>query len=238
MTYVPFRLRRLKLQDNGNVYLEFRIFRVTFKDGEDDDRQREEQMEDLYSGTLREEYMQLELPKEHILLISMGLIRQQLGRDKIKPSKLRQLLRDIATAGLSKDLEYDLRPKYDDRIFIDIFTTKGIYRIDTHSFDYSYLLSGEYTLSSEQNLRKLVRLLYENFPREIQMGLEEYLKGGKRKLPVYSNIYEFQESSQNTLNELYRSTADRAISIEELESEADSDNTDDIASQNFSVNQY
>jgi len=176
LAYIPFRIRTLRFRENLLV-IEYRLF----------SQEEDEPMD----GKI----VVKELPKEDITLIYMALIRSDMGSDKVQPSKLRQMIRRLTLGEASKDLEIDLKPKYRERVLIDIFTRDNVvYRIDTDSFNYRDALGKEAGYVTQHNLRKFVALLLEKL--ESVKGAESlrtYLEKGKRGLKTFSSLYEFQD---------------------------------------------
>ncbi len=224
MSYIPFRIKALKI-DGDELIIEHKIFSEISNPSPKSSELREDTGANYIEQTVIKK-----VKKNDILFFSMGLVKVNLGKDRVEPSKLRKLITRGLFGEVGEGLDIDLKPRYREMLLIDFITKDNmVYRIEDVYFNYRALLGDEVTLSTELNFRKLVKLLQEAL-RDVKTdgSLEAFLSKGRKGVPVYPNLLEFQEYCiKQAFGGIRENTTDDAAEILDEKKERFSENQEE-----------
>jgi hypothetical protein len=215
MLYIPFRVKKLKIDKNENkIILSVSLFENKENDInitnniEDNNLENEEKAENINNvenkniyGDCNNEnvnkYREYVFSINDVKLIVLGYIKEI---EELKSSQggVVKLFKKAITLGMYNDKNEKML-NIREQVFVDIILRENeknsFFRIDLSYFDYKDFLKDELTFSSLINMRKFFSKLVEVFNKDLfdNNFLNFFEMNSLQKIQRYNNIFEFQD---------------------------------------------
>jgi hypothetical protein len=215
MLYIPFRVKRLKIDKNENkIILSVYLFKNKENDIninnniEDNNLENEEngkninnvENKNIYRDCPNEnvnKYIEYVFSINDVKLIVLGYIKEI---EELKSSQggVVKLFKKAITLGMYNDKNEKML-NIREQVFIDIILRENeknsFFRIDLSYFDYKDFLKDELTFSSLINMRKFFSKLTEVFNKDLfDNNFLNFLEmNSLQKIQRYNNVFEFQD---------------------------------------------
>jgi hypothetical protein len=215
MLYIPFRVKRLKIDRNENkIILSVYLFKNKENDVnitsniEDNNLKNEENGENINNiknknidGDCNNEnvnkYREYVFSINDVKLIVLGYIKE-IEELKSVQSGVIKLFKKAITLGMYNDKNEKML-NIKEQVFVDIILRENeknsFFRIDLSYFDYKDFLKDELTFSSLINMRKFFSKLAEVFNKDLfDNNFLNFLEmNSLQKIQRYNNVFEFQD---------------------------------------------
>jgi hypothetical protein len=215
MLYIPFRVKRLKIDKNENkIILSVYLFKNKENDIninnniEDNNLENEEngkninnvENKNIYRDCPNEnvnKYIEYVFSINDVKLIVLGYIKE-IEELKSGQGGIVKLFKKAITLGMYNDKNEKML-NIREQVFVDIILRENeknsFFRIDLSYFDYKDFLKDDLTFSSLINMRKFFSKLTEVFNKDLfDNNFLNFLEmNSLQKIQRYNNVFEFQD---------------------------------------------
>jgi len=215
MLYIPFRVKRLKIDKNENkIILSVYLFKnkendINITNNIEDNNLKNEENEkninnvenkNIYRDFDNEnvnKYREYVFSINDVKLIVLGYIKE-IEELKSGQSGVVKLFKKAITLGMYNDKNEKML-NIREQVFVDIILRENeknsFFRIDLSYFDYKDFLKDELTFSSLINMRKFFSKLVELFNKDLfDNNFLNFLEmNSLQKIQRYNNVFEFQD---------------------------------------------
>ena len=213
MLYIPFRVKRLKIDKSENkIILSVYLFKNNdinsidniednnLKNGENGENINNIQNKNIYMDFYNEnlnKYREYVFSTSDVKLIVLGYIKE-IEELKSGQSGVVKLFKKAITLGMYNDKNEKML-NIREQVFVDIILRENernsFFRIDLSYFDYKDFLKDELTFSSLINMRKFFSKLTEVFNKDLfDNNFLNFLEmNSLQKIQRYNNVFEFQD---------------------------------------------
>jgi hypothetical protein len=213
MLYIPFRVKRLKIDKSENkIILSVYLFKNNdinsidniednnLKNGENGENINNIENKNIYRDFYNEnldKYREYVFSTSDVKLIVLGYIKE-IEELKSGQSGVVKLFKKAITLGMYNDKNEKML-NIREQVFVDIILRENernsFFRIDLSYFDYKDFLKDELTFSSLINMRKFFSKLTEVFNKDLfDNNFLNFLEmNSLQKIQRYNNVFEFQD---------------------------------------------
>ncbi|MGC8734019.1 MAG: hypothetical protein ACP5RD_03130 [bacterium] len=212
MVYIPFRVKKIKIDKNQNkIILSVFLFKnndnletkidnvakIEYIEKQDNEINNEINIENANEINNEIKYKEYIFNIDSFKFIALGYIKE-VEELKNNQSGVVKLFKKAITLGMYSDKNEKI-VNIKEQIFIDFIIREtdqiNFFRIDLSYFDYRDFLKEELTFSSLINMRKFFNKLLEIFDKDLfDNNFVNFLEmNSLQKIQRYNNVYEFQD---------------------------------------------
>ncbi|MGB9638980.1 MAG: hypothetical protein ACPL1F_06800, partial [bacterium] len=212
MVYIPFRVKKIKIDKNQNkIILSVFLFKnndnletkidnvakIEYIEKQDNEINNEINIENANEINNKIKYKEYIFNIDSFKFIALGYIKE-VEELKNNQSGVVKLFKKAITLGMYNDKNEKI-VNIKEQIFIDFIIREtdqiNFFRIDLSYFDYRDFLKEELTFSSLINMRKFFNKLLEIFDKDLfDNNFVNFLEmNSLQKIQRYNNVYEFQD---------------------------------------------
>ncbi|MGC8815505.1 MAG: hypothetical protein ACP5O4_04830 [bacterium] len=212
MVYIPFRVKKIKIDKNQNkIILSVFLFKnndnletkidnvakIEYIEKQDNEINNEINIENANEINNEIKYKEYIFNIDSFKFIALGYIKE-VEELKNNQSGVVKLFKKAITLGMYNDKNEKI-VNIKEQIFIDFIIREtdqiNFFRIDLSYFDYRDFLKEELTFSSLINMRKFFNKLLEIFDKDLfDNNFVNFLEmNSLQKIQRYNNVYEFQD---------------------------------------------